>query len=531
MLRELRVRDLALVAESRVRFGSGLNLLTGETGSGKSLIVDALGLTLGGRGGADQVRHGAEKATVEGVFESGGNVLLLMRELGKRSAARIDGRPANPGQLRELGRGLVALHGQHEHHALLDTDTQTELLDGYAGAIELRAAVAAAHSAWSAKVNELSDLERLRSRGQREEEYLRWQLEELRAADPRPGEDAELAAERAAVRHSARLAELGQESIGALREDGVARAAAALGSAAELDPRLQEQAARLGVLESEVADVVAEIRRYGELLDSDPARLEILESRLAVLDGIKRKYGGSLETAIAERERLESQIGATKDLDAAVAAAQKERDRCRADLAAAAARLTKARGGAARRMQKAVAAELAGLRLEGARFEVELRARPEIGPDGAEAAEMMFSANPGEPIAPLARVASGGELARLMLAIKTVGADADRLPTLVFDEVDAGIGGEAAIQVGLRLKALGTRHQVLVVTHLAQIASFADHHLVVEKTPGSDGRNVVTVRELTSDEERARELARMMSGGVTPKALARARELLDEARR
>jgi DNA repair protein RecN (Recombination protein N) len=531
MLSELKVRDLALVAESRVRFGPGLNLLTGETGSGKSLIVDALELTLGGRGGADQVRHGAEKATVEGVFESGENRLVLQRELGKRGTARIDGRLANPAQLRELGRGLVALHGQHEHHALLDRGTQTELLDAYAGANDLRAAVAAAHSAWGAAISVVSDLERLRSRGQREEEYLRWQLEELRAADPRPGEDEELAAERAAVRHAARLAELGHESIAALREDGIARAAAAIGSASELDPRLREQAARLAAIESEVADVADEIRRYGDLLEADPGRLEALESRLSVLDGIKRKYGGSLDAAIAERERLESQIGATQDLDAAVAAAEKERDSHRADLVAAAARLTKARDGAAHRMQKAVVAEIEGLRLEGARFTIELRPRQEIGPDGAEEAEMMFSANPGEPIAPLARVASGGELARLMLAIKTVGADSDRLPTLVFDEVDAGIGGEAATQVGLRLKALGARHQVLVVTHLAQIASFADHHLVVEKSPGSDGRNVVTVRELASDEERAQELARMMSGGVTPKAMARARELLDESRR
>ena len=181
-------------------------------------------------------------------------------------------------------------------------------------------------------------------------------------------------------------------------------------------------------------------------------------------------------------------------------------------------------------MQKAVAAELQGLSLEGARFEVELRPRPEVSQQGAEFAEMMFSANPGEPLAPLARVASGGELARFMLAIKTVGADADRMPTLVFDEVDAGIGGEAATQVGLRLKALGAKRQVLVVTHLAQIASYADHHLLVEKSPGADGRNVVSVRELRSDDERAAELARMMSGGVTAKALARARELLDEAR-
>ena len=530
MLRELKVRDLALVAESRVRFGPGLNLLTGETGSGKSLIVDALSLTLGARGGVDQVRHGAQRATVEGVFESGGAALVLERELSKRGTARIDGRSASPAQLRELGRNLVAVHGQHEHHALLDAGTQTDLLDGYAGARELRAAVDAAHARWTSATAALSELEAMRSRGRREQEYLRWQLDELRTASLVRGEDVDLAAERAAVRNAARLAELGHESMGALQEDGIARASAAVRAAAGLDPRLAPHAGRLAALEEEAADIAADLRRYAETLDADPGRLEVIESRLALLDGLKRKHGGSLEAAIAEQEQLQRQLDATEDLDGAIAAAQKDRDHARADLEAAAARLTQARADGSRRMQKAVAGELEGLRLEGARFEVQLRPLADIGPDGAEVAEMMFSANPGEPLAPLARVASGGELARLMLAIKTVGADADRLPTLVFDEVDAGIGGEAAIQVGLRLKALGAKRQVLVVTHLAQIASFADHHLVVEKSPGTDGRNVVSVRELRSDEERAEELARMMSGGVTAKALARARELLDEAR-
>lgn len=531
MLKELKVRDLALVAESRVRFGPGLNLLTGETGSGKSLIVDALGLTLGARGGADQVRHGAERASVAGVFESGGSALVLERELGKRSTARIDGRTASPAQLRELGRNLVAVHGQHEHHALLDTDTQTDLLDGYAGAGETRAAVAAAYTTWATATSALADLEAMRHRGQREQEFLRWQLDELKKADLRPGEDAELGSERAAVRHAAKLAELGHESLSALHEDGLARASTAMRSAADLDPRLAPHVARLAAVEEEVTDVAAEIRRYSEALDPDPVRLEAIEARLAVLDAIKRKHGGSLDAAIAEEERLQRQVGATEDLDGALTAAERDRDRARAGLETAAVRLTKARTEGSRRMQKAVAAELQGLRLEGARFEVELRSRAEIGPDGAELAEMMFSANPGEPLAPLARVASGGELARLMLAIKTVGSDVDRMPTLVFDEVDAGIGGEAATQVGLRLKALGAKRQVLVVTHLAQIASFADHHLVVEKSPGSDGRNVVSVRELATDDERAAELARMMSGGTTAKALARGHELLDEARR
>ena len=530
MLQELKVRDLALVAESTVRFGPGLNLLTGETGSGKSLIIDALSLALGERGGADQVRHGAERATIEAIFDS----VHLQREVGKRqvgsrSAAKIDGRAASPGQLRELGDRLVAIHGQHAHHALLDSETQTDLLDAYGGAMALRAGVAAAHSAWLAAMTAVRDLEQLRSRGKREQEYLLWQLEELRKADPRAGEDEALSAERNATRHAARLAELGQAAVQALHEDHVARAAAAMGSAASLDARLAADAERLDELSEELSDVAASIRRYTESLDSDPARLEAIESRLAVLDGIKRKYGGSIESAIQERSRLELQVGATEDLEGAVAAAEKERDRQRADLEAAAARLTKARSTAGRRMQDAVASELSGLRLEGARFEVALRAQPEIGPTGAEVAEMMFSANPGEPIGPLARVASGGELARVMLAIKTICAEADRVPTLVFDEVDAGIGGEAAIQVGLRLKALGARHQVLVVTHLAQIASFADHHLVVEKAKGKDGRNVVTVRELATEGERAQELARMMSGGVTAKAVARAQELLQEA--
>jgi DNA repair protein RecN (Recombination protein N) len=509
-----------------VRFGPGLNLLTGETGSGKSLIIDALSLALGARGNADQVRHGAERATIEAVFDS----VVLQRQVGKRASARIDGRPAGPAQLRELGSGLVAIHGQHEHHALLDADTQTELLDSYAGALELRAMVAAAHGAWLAAVSALCDIEQLRSRSRREEEYLRWQLEELRSAELKPEEDSSLGVERTAMRNAGRLAQLGQEAIEALREESVARAAVALRTAAGLDPRLAGDAERLDGLTEELADVAAEVRRYSELLDSDPNRLEAIESRLAVLDTIKRKYGGSIEGALEEQRRLERQVGATADLEGAMAAATAEHDARRADLEAAAARLTKARTAAAGRMKEAVARELQGLRLEGARFDVALRGQPEIGAAGAEVAEMMFSANPGEPLAPLARVASGGELARVMLAIKTVGADADRLATLVFDEVDAGIGGEAAIQVGLRLKKLGERHQVLVVTHLAQIASFADHHLVVEKSPAKDGRNVVSVRELAGQEERARELARMMSGGVTAKAVARAHELLEEAR-
>src|SRR5215472_446496 len=547
MLQELHVRDLALVDTACVRFGPGLNLLTGETGSGKSLIVDALGLALGARASADQVRQGTDRARAEALFDVSavpaalhaleamghdpGDGAVLTREVGGRGAARLNGRPATPGQLREMGRTLVGIHGQHDQRLLVDPEAQTLLLDTFAGALPAREALAAAHAAWSAAGARLAGLERMRARGQREEEYLRWQLEELRAADPRPGEDAELAAERAVARNAARLTELVGTAVEVLRdEEGLPAAAGGVRTAAELDARLGDLADRLEAIDAELADAGAELRRYLESLDADPARLEVIEARLSVLEQVKKKYGGSLEAAVAERERLEAQVGNGADMEAALEAAQAELAAARSRLELAAGDLTGLRADSSVRLGRAVTAELAGLHLAGAIFEARLLPRPDIGADGAEEVEMRFSANPGEPPAPLARVASGGELSRVMLAIRTAGAESERLPTLVFDEVDAGIGGEAAVQVGLRLKTLGATRQVLVVTHLAQIACFADHHLVVEKAPGPGGRVVVRVRELETEEERARELARMMSGTITEKALARARELMEEAR-
>jgi DNA repair protein RecN (Recombination protein N) len=548
MLKSLRVRDLALISAAEVDFGPGLNLLTGETGSGKSLVVDALTLSLGARASTDQVRHGADRALVESVFdissvpaatalleEMGFEVeteLVLSREIGGRGrgASRVNGRPATPGQLRQLGRLLVDVHGQHEHQSLLDPDAQTRLLDGLAGAEAELEAVAAAHAAWREAEEEVRDLERIRDRGAREREFGEWRLGELRRAALRAGEDEELAAERAVSRHAVRLTELTQGAREGIEVgEETPRAAAQVRSAVELDPRLLPLAERLEAAAEELRDVGDELRRYGETIDADPARLELLESRLAELDAVKKRFGGSLEAAITERDRLERELGRGEDLEVERAAAERRVAERRAALEAAAAALTSRRTTAAQRMGQGVTAELAGLRLEGARFRVDLEPRPELTPSGAEQAVMRFSANPGEPLAPLARVASGGELARLMLAVKTVGAAADSPPTLVFDEVDAGIGGEAALQVGLRLAGLGAAKQVLVVTHLAQIAAYGDRHLLVEKAPGAEGRNLVAVRVLAAGDGRAAELARMMSGSVTDKALARAHELLEEA--
>ncbi|HVD00988.1 MAG TPA: DNA repair protein RecN [Candidatus Dormibacteraeota bacterium] len=546
MLKSLRVRDLALISAAEVQFGPGLNLLTGETGSGKSLVVDALTLSLGARASTDQVRHGADRALVESVFdlsavpavsallvEMGFEAeleLVLSREIGGRGGSRVNGRPATPGQLRQLGRLLVDVHGQHEHQSLLDPDAQTSLLDGLAGAAADLESVVAAHAAWRTAEEEVRELERRRDRGAREREFGEWQLAELRRVAPRAGEDQELAAEREVSRHAVRLTELTQGAREALESgEDTLRAVAQVRSAAELDQRLLPLAERLETAAEELRDVANELRRYGETFDADPARLESLESRLAELETVKKRFGGSLEAAIAERDRLERELSGGEDLETALASAERRVGDRRAALDTAAEALSRRRAEAAERMGRGVAVELAGLHLEGARFQVDLEPRPEVTASGAEQALMRFSANPGEPLAPLSRVASGGELARVMLAIKTVGAAADSLPTLVFDEVDAGIGGEAALQVGLRLAALGASRQVLVVTHLAQIAAYGDRHLLVEKSRGAQGRNLVAVRELAAGDGRAAELARMMSGSVTDKALARAHELLEEA--
>ncbi|MDR0360102.1 MAG: DNA repair protein RecN [bacterium] len=532
MLHELRVRDLALVEQADVTFGPGLNLLTGETGSGKSLLVDALGLALGDRASAEHVRHGARRALAEATFHVGARTVELAREVSKRGAARADGAAVSVSDLAARGRRLVAVHGQHEQQALLQPETHARLLDAQtAGSDAARGRVAEVHGRWRQASDRVQSLEQARARGSREREYLKWQLDELRAADPQPGEDGSLAAERSVARHAVHIAELTQSALGELHDDrALSGAGTTVRQAASLDPRLTGLADRLDLLAEEADDVAGELRRYVETADTDPERLEVIEERLARLEQLKRKHGGTLEAVLAERARLESELESGEDLGAALEAAREELAAAQADLEAAAWKLTQARSAGALELGTAVTGELRGLRLHDAIFEVRLFPRASIGPDGAEDVEMFFTANPGEPPAPLARVASGGELSRVMLALETVGAESGEIPTLVFDEVDAGIGGETALEVGRRLRTLGEHRQVLVVTHLAQIACFADRHLVVEKHTHPGGHNVVGVRDLRTDEDRAHELARMMSGAVTAKALARAQELLEEAR-
>lgn len=552
MILELRVRDLALVASAEVRFSEGLNLLTGETGSGKSLIVDALGLALGARASSDVIRRGSHRAIAEAVFDISDRpevgqvleemgiepeeVLVLSREVAAgagRGGARINGRPAGPAQLRRLGVMLVGIHGQHEQQGLLDPAAQLELIDAFGarshGIAAAAGAVAGRHEAWAAARDRLSQLEATAAQDRRELEFARFQLAQLEAATPTLGEDVALAAERSVARHASRLLELLGEAAEALRtEPGVALVRARLEAAARLDPRLEEAARRAAALDEEARDLLVWLVGHAGTIDADPARLEQIESRLSILEDLKRRYGGSLEQVLEEWAALRRRVEGVDNLGESIERARGEERARRRELEDAATALTEARAGAARRLAGLVATELAGLGLSGARFEISLHGA-ELGPGGRDGVEMRFTANPGEPMAALARVASGGELARVMLAIKSATAEVDRLPTLVFDEVDAGIGGEVARQVGLRLKQLGAHRQVLVVTHLAQIAAFAGHHLAVRKQESSDGRRVVLVEELRERRARAEELARMMSGAVTAKAVARAEEMLRES--
>ena len=524
---------------AEVGFRPGLNLLSGETGSGKSLIVDALGLCLGAPASSDQIREGAKRATAEAVFEvdqpgsaeaSEPQQLILGRELAGRSSARLNGGAVELARLRELGRQLVAVHGQHEQHLLLDAEAQALMLDGYGDLGELRASVMAIHAEWAGARSRLDQLLRQQARGEREEQYLRAQLEELEAARLAPGEDLELGAERSALRHATQLGADLDRALEAMEEEGgLERAQSLVRSASEFDPRLADLAQALGGLLEQATDLRSELRRRRESVEPDPVRLEEVEARLSQIETLKRRYGGTLEEVLTELERLRGQVGTGISIEDSISGARSAVETGERAYMAVAQQLSAGRASAAARLAGAAELELRALRLEQARLEIRLEPRLEPSPQGLESVAIHFSANPGESLRPLARVASGGELSRLMLALKTVAAESDSVPTLVFDEIDAGIGGEAAVQVGLRLARLGRRRQVLVVTHLAQIACFAEHHLVVEKVAEASGRNVVRVRELVTAQERAAELARMMSGGVTQKAIERALELMAEA--
>jgi len=555
MLLLLVVENYAVVERLRVRFHPGLNLLTGETGSGKSLVVDALGLLLGGRASADMIRTGEPQARVAGIFDVRDNPavrrildpagletedgeLLIEREIlatGK-SRAFVGSRPVAVALLRELAPFLADIHGQHEQQLLFSADAQRDLLDTFAGNAELTAQTAEAFRGWRAAGASLAQLEGSEQEKLRALDLWTFQRREIESASVKPEEDAALESERRVLQNVQRLEEAAATAYAALYDSpqsalALARQAARrVDELCRIDPSLEGLREHLKTADLSLQEAGFTLRDYLTRLEANPQRLEEVETRLAALDRLKRKYGASLDAVIEFLEEVRRQIAAVENAGERMEELRKEQVRLAADFEKRAAELTARRTAAARKLEKRVAAELAPLGMERAVFHVVLD-RGAWSEHGADAIAFLVSANPGEEPRPLEKVASGGEISRLALALKTCLAavrsagDGGAQRTLVFDEVDAGVGGSAAEGIGRRLKRLAASAQVLCVTHLPQIASFADHHYRVDKQE-LRGRTVATVEELDGA-GRTREIGRMLSGQtLTPEALKHAAQLI-----
>lgn len=539
MLLDLHVKDLALVEEVWLELGPGMTVLTGETGAGKTVLVGALKLLLGERADASLVRDGADEALVEGRFLVGGAERLVKRRVGRdgRSKCVVDGEMATVGMLGQLLGDVVDLHGQHEHQSLLSPSRHAAFLDRYAGDAA-HDALMAYRSAFEAYRDATVARARLREALQEREiraERLRYIVEEIEAVDPRPGEDAELEERLRRMRNADRLATAAEEAWSALKADGGAidllgQAERALAGACSLDGALGPLAEEVRAIAERVNDIGLELKSYEAAIEHDPALLDALEARHAAIRQLVRKHGGSIEAVLAVADEARAELEVLDSAESQLVQAESRVREAESVLRAAAERLASVRAEGARGFAEALRFAAAELALPNAAFDVAFEELPfeRWTQEGPHKLEFLFSASASERPRPLAKIASGGEMSRVMLAIKSILGAADQTPVLVFDEVDAGIGGATAVAVGKRLKALSQRHQVLVVTHLAQVAAFADRHVVVEKRVAADGREVTAAREV-SGEERVSEIARMLSGGATEVGLQHARELLASA--
>jgi DNA repair protein RecN (Recombination protein N) len=553
MLLELVVENYAVVEQARIRFQAGLNVLTGETGSGKSIVVDSLGLLLGARASAEMVRTGQARARVCGIFslaktpeiaavlsEAGiehdeDDELIVEREIAAngKSRAFVANRPVTSAFLRQLAPALGDIHGQNEQQLLFTTHAQRELLDEYAGADELREKVAEVFAEWGSIGKELAELSKSEQENLRLLDLWTFQRKDIDATQPRAGEDAELEAERKILKNVTRLEENAGAAFTALYEapeSATAQLRQALKRVEELikiDESLSEMAGSLRQAAVLMDEAAYALRDYLGRLEGDPNRLEEIESRLAALDRLKRKYGHTLEEVLAFREDVAQRAEALENASERRDALERRRAEVASSYERLAGELSQMRNAAAVRLSKQVENELKSLAMAGTQFQVRVRPGTWTA-TGMDEITFLVAPNRGEELKAFDKVASGGELSRIALALKTALGDADRhcgIPTLVFDEVDAGVGGAAAAAVGRRLKTLSKRNQVICVTHLAQIAGFADHHYAVSKSE-KNGRVTTDVQELDR-EKRAREIGRMLSGErITPEALKQAEQLM-----
>ena len=529
-------------------------MVTGETGAGKSIVVDAVEVLLGGRASSGVVRSGDGRALVEGVvrvtgmdevadllselgLESEDGHLILRREVRAEGRSRgwVNGSPVTAGVLRRIGSLLVDIHGQHEHQRLLSGDFQRAVLDAFAACRDLAAEVEVAFRGIARLRQRVASLDERRRELESRADFVRFQLGEILGAGIRSGEDEELRTEANRLANADQLARESHVLHEALHgdenavTDRLADAAARLRRLADTDPALAPFASALDDAYHQVSDTATEIAHYATGIDHDPARLETLRERQALLERLQRKYGPALADVIARGEALQSELDELDTADFDADALERELDRAETRWNAAAEELSGKRREAGERLSREAMAAFPGLGLEGARFEVRFDELPAPTARGRERVRFMATMNPGFPLASLSRIASGGELSRVMLVLKSVLAGIDDLPTLIFDEIDAGIGGVVAGRVGERLQDVARGRQVLVVTHLARIAARASNHLLVEKL-AREGTTVAALRRLDG-EERVREIARMLGGDPeSAPSLDHARELLGWAR-
>lgn len=550
-LASLRIRNLALVEDLTWQPGSGLVAITGETGAGKSLLIGALQLLLGERADKSLIRAGADSCTVEAVFEIGEargldewleengaepcaeGELLLKRTLPAAGAGRqfINGSACTLAALKALGDRLVDLHGPHDHQSLFSREAQTRVLDAYAGAAALAADFAAAYREQARLAGEVERLRDLEKDAAMRREMLAHAAGEIADAKLRPGEEEEVMSRLRAAGNSQRLIELGAHMVSALGAEGEGGVRSALAGAvrsarelARLDDAATPLLESLEDVAGKVAEIESETRHYAEKIEADPATLRELEARADLLQSLKRKYGGSIEEVMARGEQAAKDLQDIETRGEKIAALEKDQAVAAAKAAKSAKALTAARSKAAPALAEAVTGELRELGFLRAEFGVRLEPLEEARSLGAELAEFEFAPNPGEPAKPLRAIASSGEISRVMLALKSVLAGQDGVPLLVFDEIDANVGGEVAVKVGQKMRGLSKAHQVLCITHLPQVASAAHRQFAVTKE--FDGRRTATAVGELRGEERVGELARMLGGHDSDSAVAHARTLL-----
>ena len=555
MLEHLHIRNVALIKESEISFGDGLNILTGETGAGKSMIIDSLQFALGGRAGKDFLRHGEKQAAVEALFsvqsqalteklaENGiapeeDGTLLITRTLSEagKSVCRINGSTVTVGMLKEIAEDMIDIYGQHEHQSLLNPVKHIRLLDRFCGA-----GFGEAMEEYKNSRQRLKDLEKqlailIGDESQREQrmDMLLFQKEEIEAAELQEGEEDALLEQKKRLSSMERLIRLTGESITLLYDgddrapsacDQLGDALAKLQEAAEYDAALSPLADALADGYAAVEDCARELKREAEKQEADPEELERIEERLQLFYKLKRKYGGSIEEvlefyekAVQELEFLSNSSEKAAELSAKKAAEEKR-------LSALAETLTARRRATAEQVEEQIETALHDMEMKHARFHIQIEEKADWGADGKDKVEFLISANAGEPLKPLAKIASGGEMSRVMLALKTVLVDADEIGTFIFDEIDTGVSGRTARRVGEKMRFLGGKRQLLCITHLPQIAAMADNHFLIEKE--SDAGETVTRVTALDEEGAVREVARLMND-VTETTLAAARELLAE---